>query len=341
VGTIRLINPKPAISAHFRVLAKLAVTIAVGIAILARIDIRAVVERMGSMPLGTTLDCILIILGLSIVVAVRWHLILTWMGSSLALQDSWRLVTIGLFFNQTLPSGLGGDAVRVWMMTSRGERLRTSFVSVAVDRIFALGAVVACMVGALPLLNGGPVFFPVLALSLMGVLGFAFLLSWDAVLSAPSRVWPALATTLIPKILVRGIDLGRDLSRTVLGVSGTLREGPLIMLLSLTNQIALGLVVYLIGRALGAKIGIGDTLILFPPAMLLSMVPISLGGWGVREAAIVWLFGSVGVPADLALGISIMFGLVITAAGLPGGLLWLIAWLHRTDAKGELGVGSP
>jgi glycosyltransferase 2 family protein len=339
VSTARLINRMPSLSAHFRVLAKLAVTIAIGVAILARTDIRDVVDRMSSMPLGTTLGCILIIVGLSLVVAARWHLILATMGSSLAFLESWRLVTIGLFFNQTLPSGLGGDAVRVWMMTSRGERLRTSFVSVAVDRIFALGAVAACMVGALPLLNGGPLFLPVLVLSLAGVLGFAFLLSWDAALSALGRVWPALATARIPKILVRGIDLGRDLSRTVLGVSGTLREGPLIMLLSLTNQIALGLVIYLIGRGLGAKIGIVDTLILFPPAMLLSMVPITLGGWGVREAAIVWLYGSVGVPADLALGISIMFGLVITAAGLPGGLLWLIAWLHPTDAKGEVGVG--
>ena len=219
--TARLINRKPFLSAHFRVLAKLAVTIAMGLAILARIDLRAVVERMGSIPLGTTLVCILIILGLSYVVAARWHLILASMGTSLALLESWRLVTIGLFFNQTLPSGLGGDAVRVWMMTSRGERLRTSFVSVAVDRIFALGAVVACMVVALPLLNGRPVFFPVLALSLAGVLGFAFLLSCDAALSALCRAWPALATAQIPKILVRGIDLGRDLSRTVLGVSGT------------------------------------------------------------------------------------------------------------------------
>lgn len=327
------------LSTHLRILPKLAVTIAIGAIILARTDMRAVLERIGSMPFGATLSCILIIEALSLVVAARWHLILSKMGSVLPLREAWRLVMIGLFFNQTLPSGLGGDAVRVWMMTSRGERLRTSAVSVAVDRLFAMGAVLACMVGALPVLSGRPVFLPILVLSLIGVLGFVVVLSWGAALAALWRAWPALGTTRIPRVIVLICDLGRDLSRTLLLVAGTPREGALVMVLSLTNQIALGLVIYVISTRLGAKIGVLDTLVLFPPAMLLSMVPISLGGWGVREAAIIWFFGSVGVPADLALGTSIVFGLIITAAGVPGGLLWLVAWLRPAQADERAGVG--
>lgn len=64
--------------------------------------------------------------------------------------------------------------------------------------------------------------------------------------------------------------------------------------------------------------------------MLLSMVPISLGGWGVREAAMVWLFGAVGIHSQEAVSISILFGLATTAAGLPGGLLWLLD--RRSDS---------
>jgi uncharacterized protein (TIRG00374 family) len=324
---------------HLRILPKLAVTVAIGGVILARTDMHGVVERMGSMPFGVVVGCILTVLALSLVVAARWALILSKMGISLPVIESWRLVTIGLFFNQTLPSGLGGDAVRVWMMTSRGERLRASAVSVIVDRLFAMGAVVACMMVALPILSGGPVFLPVLILSVLGVLGFVAIIGWGAGLAALGRAWPALARITIPKALVRIFDLGRDLSRTLVAVGGSPITGALVMVLSLTNQIALGLVVYVIGNALGAKIGVLDTLILFPPAMLLSMAPVSFGGWGVREAAIVWLFGSVGVSADIALGTSIMFGLIVTAAGLPGGVLWLVDVMHPIDEKVKVGAG--
>ena len=327
-------------SMHLRFLPKLAVTVAIGGVILARTDMHGVVERMGSMAFGAVLGCILIVVATSLLVSARWALILSKMGISLPALESWRIVTIGLFFNQTLPSGLGGDAVRVWMMTSRGERLRTSAVSVIVDRLFAMGAVVACMVVALPILSGGPAFLPVLILSVLGVLGLVAIIWWVAGLAALGRAWPALARITIPKALVRIFDLGRDLSRTLLAVGGSRITGALVMVLSLTNQIALGLVVYVIGNALGAKIGVLDTLVLFPPAMLLSMAPVSFGGWGVREAAIVWLFGSVGVSADIALGTSIMFGLIVTAAGLPGGVLWLIAWLRPMRANSEAGVGA-
>ncbi len=199
-------------SMHLRFLPKLAVTVAIGGVILARTDMHGVVERMGSMAFGALLGCILIVVATSLLVSARWALILSKMGISLPALESWRIVTIGLFFNQTLPSGLGGDAVRVWMMTSRGERLRTSAVSVIVDRLFAMGAVVACMVVALPILSGGPAFLPVLILSVLGVLGLVAIIWWVAGLAALGRAWPALARITIPKALVRIFDLGRDLS---------------------------------------------------------------------------------------------------------------------------------
>jgi len=57
---------------------------------------------------------------------------------------------------------------------------------------------------------------------------------------------------------------------------------------------------------------------------LVSMIPISFGGWGVREGAMVVFFGLVGVPAADALAMSILFGLAALVAGLPGGVLWVV-----------------
>ena len=83
-------------------------------------------------------------------------------------------------------------------------------------------------------------------------------------------------------------------------------------------------VVCLTAEALGMAIVPVDCLLLVPPIILFTMVPISLAGWGVREGAMVVGFGLVGVPAADALALSVTFGLVNAVTGLPGGLLWLI-----------------
>jgi 8-oxo-dGTP pyrophosphatase MutT (NUDIX family) len=63
------------------------------------------------------------------------------------------------------------------------------------------------------------------------------------------------------------------------------------------------------------------------------MMPISLGGWGVREAALVWLLGTANVPQDASLAISLLFGIVTTAASLVGGVLWLFERRPDVPAK--------
>ena len=59
---------------------------------------------------------------------------------------------------------------------------------------------------------------------------------------------------------------------------------------------------------------------------LTQLLPVSLAGWGVREAALVVALGSFGIPAEGALAISILMGLCMILTGLPGGLIWLAGW---------------
>ena len=68
-----------------------------------------------------------------------------------------------------------------------------------------------------------------------------------------------------------------------------------------------------------------DCLVLVPPVLLIMTIPISIGGWGVREGAMVALFGLIGVPGHGALALSVMFGLVGIAVAVPGGIVWLIS----------------
>jgi len=58
--------------------------------------------------------------------------------------------------------------------------------------------------------------------------------------------------------------------------------------------------------------------------LLLSLLPISIAGWGVREGAMIACLGLVGVDAASAFAVSALFGLTSVVVGLPGGLVWLL-----------------
>jgi uncharacterized protein (TIRG00374 family) len=84
---------------------------------------------------------------------------------------------------------------------------------------------------------------------------------------------------------------------------------------------------YLLASAVGVNADFFTVFFLFPIVLLFSMLPVSLGGWGVREGVMVLLFGLVGTPREDALAISVLFGICSTIAGLPGAVAWLFS--HR------------
>jgi hypothetical protein len=64
-------------------------------------------------------------------------------------------------------------------------------------------------------------------------------------------------------------------------------------------------------------------LIFIPVVTVITLVPVSVGGWGVREGALVALLGLVGVPSHTALAFSVLFGVAGILASLPAlGFLW-------------------
>src|SRR5262249_1096520 len=91
-------------------------------------------------------------------------------------------------------------------------------------------------------------------------------------------------------------------------------------------------VAYQLARALGIELSFAECLLLFPPVMLASAIPVSVAGWGVREGAMVVAFGFARVPAADAFAISVLFGLLAIVMSLPG----VVFWLARGDAAGSL-----
>jgi hypothetical protein len=82
----------------------------------------------------------------------------------------------------------------------------------------------------------------------------------------------------------------------------------------------------LVADGVGNRLSLGNWIMIVPPVMLIQLLPISLAGWGVREAVLVVALASFGVSAEAALATSVLLGLCLIASGLPGGLIWLGDW---------------
>jgi uncharacterized membrane protein YbhN (UPF0104 family) len=157
------------------------------------------------------------------------------------------------------------------------------------------------------------VFVALVALVAAIVAGVGVLLVFDRLTAPFARILP---DRLIASLAV----LARDTRRLVLVPRSCLTA----VGLSAINFVVMVFMVYVLAMGLGIAAGFGDLLVLVPPVILLSMLPISLAGWGVREGAMIVALGFVGVAQGEALALSLLFGVVNVLTALPGGVIWFV-----------------
>jgi uncharacterized protein (TIRG00374 family) len=239
----------------------------------------------------------------------RWRLVLSTLGSKIGIWSSTRLFWVGMIFNQVLPSSSGGDAIRVVLAWRRGVPLPRSAHSVILERLVMVFTLVI-LVAAIQLLPGYRENIPAAAwfgpiLLFAAVAGLIFVTLGESLI-ARLRLWRALSALAELSIDARKFLLSRSSSR----VAG----------LSVLTHLNIAVASLWLGKALGIHLGIVDYAFYMSLLTLVTSLPVSIGGWGIREGAVVALFGNSGVSAHSALAFSILFGLsvgVISLAGLP------------------------
>ena len=315
----------------FMALVKIAISVALLWLLFANVDAAAVFDQASRAHIGLLVAALLSFLVLAVVQAYRWTVVLRAIGARLGQIQATLTVLIGLFFNQTLPSTIGGDAVRIWRVHKLGLDLGRAVNGVMVDRLSALAALLLVAIVGLPKLHGllgGAAFWVIPAFIVAGALGFVALMTFD-------RLPPGFMRWRLVAAIGR---LSADARRALIDPA----YGPAVIGLSLFIQIAVSSTIWLIAVALHVEVGWFDCLILVPPVMLISMVPISIAGWGVREGAMVTALGLVGVAATDALAVSIVYGVIVSLVGVPGGVIWALTRPKRgaPDAPGAVPVGA-
>jgi uncharacterized membrane protein YbhN (UPF0104 family) len=101
------------------------------------------------------------------------------------------------------------------------------------------------------------------------------------------------------------------------------REIYIALLFAILSSACSGFAAYCIARSLGIEIGLLAIMGVMSAVTLISVLPISLAGWGVREVSVVTLLGMLGIEQAPALLLSIEYGLLALLISLPGGVLWM------------------
>ncbi len=102
------------------------------------------------------------------------------------------------------------------------------------------------------------------------------------------------------------------------------RRGPVIAVLSIAIHFLTIVTAWCAVRAISAPASFEQTLVLIPPIVLITMLPISIAGWGVREATMVVAFGYAGLTQTDAATVSILFGASFFIVGAIGGVVWIL-----------------
>ncbi len=232
---------------------------------------------------------------------------------------------VGLFFNNFLPAGIGGDIARVADSSRHGSTKTAALSAVMMDRLIGTVAIASlAMVTTLPAIDRFH-----LTLVYLAVVGF-FVLS-------VTLVWAIFHPALLPACerLLERVGLGSmsphldELAARLAGFRARRGLFAGLFAISLLTQISRIGVHVLVARGLGLSIPLVYFFLFVPLLAVIVSLPISFNGIGVREGAGIVLFGLVGVDRAQAFSQQFLTYLVMVAVSLLGGLVFLARIPHR------------
>ena len=284
-------------------------------------ELRAELEHMDLAWLGVA--WVLFLLGV-VVRAARWQVLLNDLGLRRPLRELTLWYFVAGFFNVLLPTGFGGDAVRVLGLGQDTQQMGPVLNSVVADRYLGLMALLAMGLTAgllRPNLAPPGVVGLIGALLTVGVLG-AWLLSrpwWARWAAQPGRIPQLVRLVGVPKVAAA---LTQYHARTIVHA---LLVSLVFNLLLMGWNVALGL-------GLGLQLPLAFYFVFVPLTSVALLLP-AFGGLGVREVTYITLLGSAGVANAPALALSLGVYTITVATGLLGGALYLLQGMHRARRK--------
>jgi uncharacterized protein (TIRG00374 family) len=248
-----------------------------------------------------------------LLMAVRWSFTARRMGVDLSVRAAWRDYYLSVLLNSVLPGGVAGDVVRVARQSGGPDRALGPVVrSVVVERAVGQLVLWLTLLTSAALWGLGDVVLALLAALLVAGLVVVGLVQ----LGRHPRVASTGLGALITRI--RG-ELGAALlDRRALVVQLCTSMGSLLALIGMY---------YCCVLAIGGAMTLAQALLVIPGILAATALPLTVGGWGVRELSAMALFELAAISAAEGAASSVLFGAVSLVGALPG--LWPLAVRRR------------
>jgi uncharacterized membrane protein YbhN (UPF0104 family) len=291
---------------------------------------------------------VLYIIG-QILSAYKWKILATILGFRRRFKRFLAYYFIGMFFNLFLLGSIGGDVGKMYLLAGRRDSRMRAGYSILADRF--TGGMVLATIGIIALISSPTIHVLPLLLKLMHWLGL------ERGISSPSihliSLWlrvGLIGACMIVWALVLAFPLLLPLfpwlttwaKKVKLGDFAVYWSHPgrmsLALFISFVFQM-LNIMVYAsIGIALGLGVPLGYYFVIVPAVDLISILPISISGIGVREGSYVYLLYLAGVQTSKGLAFGILGFIVVTAASLLGGIIYVFGNypIHLRRREGDL-----
>lgn len=319
--------------------------------LVATVDMGELLARARDVNIGYLLLCILFSFLMVAASTWKWWYLLRKQGHPLPYLRMYRWYFIGYFYSNFLPSNIGGDMARAWLAGRQCGSGSAALISIFAER-FTGSLVLLVLALVMPFMIGGlwshPAVWPVMLLALVLLVGAISLLAGGQ--AAARSVWLARLATHVcrwvradrPGRTARLWERGSEKVQTLGAKAGQLRDvlrrDPHVAGVVLAQTVLFyGMTVanVLLGyRAFGAWPNAGGIAATLPLAMLVGMIPITMGNLGIAEGAYVVYFRLVGMSKELTLAMGLLLRLKII-------LLGVIGMFAQASTKGECRPSQP
>src|SRR5690606_22407742 len=259
-----------------------------------------------------------ILIALVFVSAYKWRLLLSIHGVEYSTLRLSRYYFVALFFNNFLPTSIGGDGYRIYKTINNGRSKASAIIAVVMERVTGFGTLLTRGAGAAVLLAADAAG----RLTLLGVGAAsaciaALPLAWRMRTLVPRR-WRAAVPASVRRLKATVVEHMDDYIRQPLRSSG-------VIVISIVFHVGLAFAYFVLIRyGADQKISMLQMMSVLALTTFVAVLPISFNGLGVYEGTFIYLLAQYGVPPDVSVVPMILNrGLLIVLSLIGAGVYFL------------------
>lgn len=265
-----------------------------------QVDLAEIYNSIRNADITLLLMSILLLMGQIVIVAYRWWFVLRTLNEQHSFGRIFGIYLIGAIANSLFITTVAGLSARILLLRRYGTGFIQASISVGTERLATFGVLLALVVASLPFV------LSLLPSEKIASVGHALLFTVSGVLLfllfVFSLRWVVNNLLQKPKM--------RDALDSILSL---VSRPSVLFVLSIVSLISLAAGFFaaaILAKALGISFNFWGFILLMPIVAFVSSLPISMGGWGVREGAMVFTLHYLDVPSSDAFTLSVLYGLM-------------------------------